>query len=114
MIVDALWHVGRDLVRPFYNLEEKHMNFRLTYRGGSPNYSEFFNNFDVKISRSTNDRIKVSFQQKDGEGKGYGSFSLPRRKARQLAFAILTAATADGVESIQFSVADGKVKPVAA
>jgi len=88
------------------------MNFRLTYRSGMQ-YSDNLSNFDVKVSRTAT-RIKVSFKQKDEKGWGYASFSLPIAKAEQLSHAILTAASSDGVEPVQFSVEEPPTKAVAA
>ena len=90
------------------------MNVRLTYSDSGTQYSQYFSNFDIKVSRSSNGRIKVSIKQKDGKGQGYASFSLPRDKARQLAHAILVQTSGEGAEPVQFSVEEPPTKAVAA
>src|ERR1700732_2643625 len=94
--------------------EKVKMNFRLTYKDSGNQYSEYLSKCDVKVSRSNNGRIKSSFKQKDGNGQGYAAFSLPRDKARQYAYAILTAASSDDVDPIQFSVEEPPAKATAA
>jgi hypothetical protein len=90
------------------------MNVRITYSDSGNQYSEHLINFDVKVSRSSNGRIKVSFKQKDGNGRGYATFSLPRDKSRQLAHAILVQTSSEGAEPVQFSVEESPSKAVAA
>lgn len=77
------------------------MNVHLTYQSGQ-SYSQYLSNFEVKVSRSTARRVKVSFREKEN-GQGYASFSLPFDKAQQLAHAILTASAGD-VKPIEFTV----------
>lgn len=83
------------------------MNFDLTYQSGTQ-YSEILSNFTVKVTRSTHgtERVRVTFKEK--EGRGYAAFSLPRKKARQFAYALLTASTAEGVQPIEFMVEESK------
>ena len=90
------------------------MNVRLTYKDSGQQYSEYFSNFDVKVSRGSNGRVKVSFKQKDGNGQGYAAFSLPRDKSRQLAHGILVQTSSEGAEPVQFSVEEPPTKAVAA
>ncbi len=90
------------------------MNITLTYQSGQQ-YSETLTDFTVKVSRATHglERLHVSFRQKEG-GHGYTAFSLPRKKAKQLAYAILTACAAEGVEPVEFRVEEAKPKAAAA
>lgn len=99
----AVSHDGRDLLRP--NLQTREattMNVRLT-NDNDRHYSQRFSNFEVKVSRNDS-RIKFSLQEKDSKARA--SFLFPNAKANQLGHAACTAAAADGVESIQFSVDD--------
>ena len=68
-------------------------------------YHVRFSNFDVNVARKGS-RIRTSFHQKDGDGKGYFAFSLPIIKANQLGLAICTCASGDRAEPIQFKVND--------
>ena len=87
------------------------MNVRLDYRGSGNSYSEHFSKFKVKISNTESGRrVNISFrEQQDGttgekeNAKRYASFSLPYKKARQLAHAMLTASAGDA-EPIQFLI----------
>jgi hypothetical protein len=85
------------------------MNFDLTYRSGQQ-YSETLPDFTVKVTRSTHgtERLRISFRHKDSHG--YAAFSLPRKKARQLAYALLTASAAEDVQPIEFVVEESKPK----
>ncbi len=91
------------------------MNVRLDYRGSGNSYSEHFFKFKVKISNTeSGKRVNISFREKQDEGtprerengKPYASFSLPYKKARQLAHAMLTASAGDA-EPIEFSIDEG-------
>ncbi|MGH7744231.1 MAG: hypothetical protein ACREQ5_05340 [Candidatus Dormibacteria bacterium] len=90
------------------------MNIDLTYQSGQQ-YMETLSNFTVKVSRATHgaERLRISFKQKEG-GHGYAAFSLPRRKARQLAYAILTACAAEDVQPVEFSIEESKPKAAVA
>jgi hypothetical protein len=70
------------------------MNVNLTYQGGI-SYSQYFDDFTIKVSGGGKKRVKVAFKE-NGNSNAYSSFSLPREKAVQLAHAILTASA--GVE----------------
>jgi len=79
------------------------MNVRLDYRDSGNSYSEHFSNFKAKVSiTESGKRVNISFREKEG-GTPYASFSLPAKKARQLAHAMLTASAGDA-EPIQFAV----------
>lgn len=87
------------------------MNVRLDYSGSGNSYSEHFSKFKVKISNTeSGKRVNISFREKQ-EGsprekenaRPYASFSLPYKKARQLAHAMLTASAGDA-EPIEFSI----------
>jgi hypothetical protein len=80
------------------------MNVRLDYRSGQT-YSEFFSNFKVKVNLSSSGkRVHVSFRNNEtGQVVPYASFSLPHKRARQLAYALLTASVGDS-EPIEFVV----------
>ena len=84
------------------------MNVHLTYQSGQ-SYSEYFSNFEAKVSRGTK-RVKVSLKEKQN-GHGYASFSLPLDKAQQLAHAILVAAMGD-VKPIEFTVEEPPINKV--
>lgn len=78
------------------------MNVNLTYRSGIQ-YFEPFSRYKVKVSVSGGGkRIHISFREKE-DGKPYASFTLPYKKARQLAHAMLAASFGDA-EPIEFSV----------
>lgn len=80
------------------------MNVRLNYRNGGNSYSEYFSTFKTKVSSTeSGKRVNVSFREKDGDGTPYASFSLPAKKARQMAHAMLAASGGDA-EPIQFTV----------
>jgi len=84
------------------------MNVHLDYHSGQ-SYSEYFNNFTIKVSGGGNKRIKVSFRDKAERSRAYASFSLPKEKAAQLAHALLAASV--GVDQpIEFSVEEPKPK----
>lgn len=89
------------------------MNVNLTYRSGVE-YHEFFSNYKVKVSMSGGGkRVHISIREKEN-GKPYASLTLPYKKARQLAHALMTASMGD-VEPIEFSVDESTVtKTVAA
>jgi len=81
------------------------MNVALTYQSGQQ-YSEYFSNIDIKVSRGTKGmkRVRVSFREKTDGKQGHVSFSLPPKKAKQLAHAILMACVDDDVKPIEFSM----------
>jgi hypothetical protein len=83
------------------------MHVNLTYRSGVE-YSESFSNYKVKVSVSGGGkRVHVSIREKEN-GKPYASFTLPYKKARQLAHAILTISMGD-VDPIEFAVDESTV-----
>jgi len=78
------------------------MNVRLTYDSGTE-YSQYFPNYKIRVTiTGGGKRVHVSFRIK-GEGKAGASFTLPYKKARQLAHAMQTASMGDA-EPIEFSV----------
>ena len=81
------------------------MNFTLTYQSGQ-HYSERFSSFDAKVSRDASGlgRVRISFREKTDGNHGYASLSLPPKKAKQLAYAILMACAGDDANPIVFSV----------
>ena len=88
------------------------MNVRLTYDSGTE-YSQYFPNFKARVTLTGGGkRVHVIFRMKDGEGKGNASFTLPYKKARQLAHAMLAASLGD-VDPIEFLIEDSLVKTVA-
>jgi hypothetical protein len=89
---------------PVTNLlhRRERMNVNLTYRSGVE-YSESFSNYKVKVSLSGGGkRVHISFREKEN-GKPYASFTLPYKKARQLAHAMLAESFGDA-EPIEFSI----------
>lgn len=90
------------------------MNFDLTYQSGQQ-YSDTLYNFTVKVSRNTHggERVRISFKQREG-GHGYAAFSLPRKKARQLAYALLAACASEDVQPIEFGVDESPKKAAVA
>jgi len=87
------------------------MNVNLIYESGQA-YSQYFDNFGIKVSGGGEKRIKVAFREK-GNSRAYASLSLPKEKAEQLAHAILAAST--GIEQpIEFAFEEFRPKVVAA
>jgi hypothetical protein len=84
-------------------LERKRMHMHLSYPSGQ-SFSTTFSNFTVKvtITKGASKRVHVSFRDKDN-GKIYAAFSLPYKKARQLAHAMLTTSMGD-VNPVEFFV----------
>jgi hypothetical protein len=79
------------------------MNVNLTYRDSGNKYTEYFTNYKVKVSLSGGGkRVHISFREKEN-GKPYASMTLPYKKARQLAHAILTTSMGD-IDPIEFSI----------
>lgn len=88
------------------------MNVRLTYSSGTE-FSQHFSNFKARVTLAGGGkRVHVTFRMKEGDGRGNASFTLPYKKARQLAHAILAASHGDA-DPIEFSVEDSLVKTVA-
>lgn len=86
------------------------MNVRLDYRSSGHSYSEQFSTFKAKVSSTeSGKRVNISFREKEGGGTPYASFSLPAKKARQLAHAMLAASGGDA-EPIQFIVEESPAK----
>ena len=86
------------------------MNIHLDYESGQ-SYSQYFDNFGIKVSGGGEKRIKVAFREKSS--RAYASFSLPKEKAEQLAHAILAASA--GVEQpIEFAFEEFRPKVAAA
>lgn len=90
------------------------MNVDLTYKSGQQ-YSESLSNVDAKVVRSRHGskRVRLSFREKE-DGSGRLSFSLPSKKAKQLAYAILTACADDNVQPIEFGVEEAPANKEAA
>ena len=81
------------------------MNVRLNYRGSGQTYTERFSKFKAKVSLSESGRVNVSFREKAEKefGAPYAAFSLPHKKARQLADAINAVSWGDA-EPVEFSI----------
>jgi hypothetical protein len=87
------------------------MNIHLDYASGQ-SYSQYFDNFGIKVSGGGEKRIKVAFREKNNS-RAYASFSLPKEKAEQFAHAILAASA--GIEQpIEFAFEEFRPKAVAA
>jgi hypothetical protein len=79
------------------------MKVNLTYRSGIE-YTEYFNSYKVKVTlRDGGKRVHISFREKEN-GKLYASFTVPYKKARQFAHAILTTSFGDVDSPIEFSI----------
>ena len=88
------------------------MNVNLTYRSGVE-YREFFSNYKVKVSTSGGGkRVHISIREKEN-GKPYASLTLPYKKARQLAHALLATSMGE-IDPIEFSVDESTLTKTAA
>ena len=84
------------------------MNVNLDYDSGQ-SYSQFFSNYKISISGGGTKRIRIAFNER-GDSRARFSFSLPKEKAAQIAYAMLAASV--GIDqAMECSFEEPKPKP---